>query len=204
MNAGLLGRGAGLSGCVPCCVGEGGGVVHVHRATLGGEPVLWSLAQPYLLPACLPAACPARWDEHTGLRPVTSCLCSSWSLPCQEEERVLQSELAAAQRRVHESLCDNINTQVRSRTCMCDCAAQPILMPVLGRRVRSHIVPLNWRERRGCREGGGGARARAPVADSPRPPAVPAARAAGRDGRAVRPGQGRQHLPCKAGGRRRG
>lgn len=30
----------------------------------------------------------------------------------QEEERQLQRELDAAQRRVHEALCDNINTQV--------------------------------------------------------------------------------------------
>jgi hypothetical protein len=32
-----------------------------------------------------------------------------------EEEGVLQQELGAAQRRVHEALCDNINTQVGSQ-----------------------------------------------------------------------------------------
>jgi len=32
----------------------------------------------------------------------------------QEEERQLQRELDGAQQRVHEALCDNINTQVRA------------------------------------------------------------------------------------------
>lgn len=44
-----------------------------------------------------------------------SSACSvTWRLlrvPVQEEEKKLQQELDAAQRRVHEALCDNINTQ---------------------------------------------------------------------------------------------
>lgn len=39
-------------------------------------------------------------------------ICNSIFPPTQEEERQLQRELDAAQRRVHEALCDNINTQV--------------------------------------------------------------------------------------------
>ena len=37
--------------------------------------------------------------------------CHCWHC-LQDEERQMQRELDAAQRRVHEALCDNINTQV--------------------------------------------------------------------------------------------
>lgn len=41
-----------------------------------------------------------------------SHVCHCFLVRKQEEERQLHRELDAAQRRVHEALCDNINTQV--------------------------------------------------------------------------------------------
>lgn len=47
----------------------------------------------------------------------------------QEEERKLQQELDAAQRRVHEALCDNINTQARPSGCVHAASARSYASP---------------------------------------------------------------------------
>ena len=90
--------------------------------------------------------------------------------PEQEEERQLQRELDAAQRRVHEALCDNINTQVGG-------GVGWIEIPpggVCAGRVAG--CGSRWR--------------RAGASDAPAPCRSAHPPSAGRHGRAVRPGQG--------------